>query len=74
MDLLSFIRNFGSLLGSDPSGQDPEQSGRELSEQTALTLVEVGVLPSVQVHRDFSKTREEEQGLNILNIKNKDQH
>ena len=72
VDLLSLSRNPGILLGSDPSGQDPEQSGLELSEQTALILVEVGVLPSVQVHRVLSNIRDEEQGLNILNLKCKD--
>ena len=69
MDLLSFNRNDGNLDGSDPSGQDPEQSGPELSEQTALILVEVGVLPSVQVHRDLSNLWDEEHQLNILNLK-----
>ena len=48
-------KNLGSLVGSDPSGQDPEQSGLELSEQTALILTEVGALPSAQEHRDLSK-------------------
>ena len=48
-------KNRGVLLGSDPSGQDPAQSGLDLSEQTGLILVEVGALPSVQVHRVLSK-------------------
>ena len=64
-------RNLGIELGLDPSGHAPEQSGLELSEHSALTRVDVGLLPSVQVQRDESNTWEAGQREKILNLRKK---
>ena len=53
-----FSRNLGRLEGSEPSGQDPAQSGWELSAQAGLTLVEVGELPSAHLHLDSGEQLE----------------
>ena len=46
------------MEGSEPSGQDPAQSGWELSAQAGLTLVEVGELPSAHLHLDSGEQLE----------------
>jgi len=70
VDLVNISKNFGVLLGSDPSGHAPEQSGLDWSSHTALILLEVGVLPSAQEHRDLSKVCAAEQELYFLNFWN----